>query len=74
LDAEIQRRLHDEVCAVFGPELDEDMPLDFELLDDSEKVPVLEAVVAETLRCAKVASLSGREREFPLSLYVIYWV
>jgi hypothetical protein len=67
LDAEIQQRLHNEVCTVFEPELDEDMSLDFDTLDDSEKVPVLEAVVAETLRCAKVGSLSGRERELPLS-------
>lgn len=61
LDSEIQRRLHDEVCAVFGPDPDSEDPLDFNLLDDSERVPVLEAVVAETLRCANVASLTGRE-------------
>ncbi|KAH7339906.1 cytochrome P450 [Rhizoctonia solani] len=60
-DAEIQRRLHEEVCAVFGPEIDSDEPLDFNLLDDQERVPVLEAVVAETLRCAGVGSLTGRE-------------
>ncbi|KAG8714346.1 hypothetical protein FRC11_008830 [Ceratobasidium sp. 423] len=60
-DAEIQRRLHDEVCAVFGPDMDSNEPLDFNLLDDHEHVPVLEAVVAETLRCAGVGSLTGRE-------------
>ncbi|KAJ1304877.1 hypothetical protein OPQ81_006011 [Rhizoctonia solani] len=60
-DAEIQRRLHEEVCAVFGPEMDSNEPMDFNLLDDPERVPILEAVVAETLRCAGVASLTGRE-------------
>lgn len=59
-DPEIQRRLHDEVCAIFG----QDGELNFEAIDDSERVPVLEAVVAETLRCAKVGSLTGREREW----------
>ncbi|KAF8597487.1 cytochrome P450 [Ceratobasidium sp. AG-I] len=56
-DPEIQQRLHDEVCAIFG----RDGELNFEAIDDSERVPVLEAVVAETLRCAKVASSTGRE-------------
>ncbi|CAE6374597.1 unnamed protein product [Rhizoctonia solani] len=60
-DVEIQRRLHDEVCDVFGPGADSDEPLNFNLLDDHERVPILEAVVAETLRCAGVASLTGRE-------------
>ncbi|CAE6432354.1 unnamed protein product [Rhizoctonia solani] len=60
-DVEIQRRLHNEVCAVFGPDMDSNEPMDFGLLDDHERVPVLEAVVAETLRCAGVGSLTGRE-------------
>jgi cytochrome P450 len=64
LDAEIQHRLHDEVCTVFGPDSNSEDPLDFNLLDNPERVPILEAVVAETLRCAGVASLMGREREF----------
>ncbi|KAG8746639.1 hypothetical protein FRC10_004242 [Ceratobasidium sp. 414] len=63
MDVDIQRRLHDEVCTVFGPDPDDDQPLNFEVLDNPGRVPVLEAVVAETLRCAKVASSSGRERE-----------
>ncbi|CUA66567.1 Cytochrome P450 86A1 [Rhizoctonia solani] len=60
-DSEIQHRLHDELCSVFGPEMDLDQPLDFNLMDDHERLPVLEAVVAETLRCAGVGSLTGRE-------------
>ncbi|CAE6458114.1 unnamed protein product, partial [Rhizoctonia solani] len=60
-DAQIQRRLHDELCSVLGPEMDSNESLDFNLLDDHKRVPVLEAVVAETLRCAGVGSLTGRE-------------
>ncbi|KAG9119284.1 hypothetical protein FRC07_005756 [Ceratobasidium sp. 392] len=60
-DLDIQRRLHREVCTVFGPGLDEDQMFNFEALDNPGRVPVLEAVVAETLRCAKVASSTGRE-------------
>ncbi|CUA76949.1 Putative cytochrome P450 CYP13A10 [Caenorhabditis elegans] [Rhizoctonia solani] len=60
-DIDIQHRLHDEVCSVFGQELNADEPLDFNLLDDTERVPVLEAVVAETLRCAGVGSLVSRD-------------
>ncbi|QRW08559.1 cytochrome P450 family protein [Ceratobasidium sp. AG-Ba] len=61
LDLDIQQRLHHEVSAVLGPDSDSDRPLDFEALDNPNRVPVLEAVVAETLRCAGVGSLSGRE-------------
>jgi cytochrome P450 len=60
-DAEIQRRLHNEMYSVFGPGTNS---LDFNLLDDHERVPILEAVVVETLRCAGVGSLTGRERKF----------
>ncbi|KAG8718024.1 hypothetical protein FRC08_006113 [Ceratobasidium sp. 394] len=60
-DLDIQRRLHDEVCAAFGPGSDEDEPLDFETLSDTERVPVLEAVVAESLRCAQIAPNIVRE-------------
>ncbi|KAF8599423.1 cytochrome P450 [Ceratobasidium sp. AG-I] len=55
-DPDIQRRLHDEVCAVFG----QDGELDCGVIDDSKRVPVLEAVAAETLRCAQVAPTVGR--------------
>ncbi|KAG9121034.1 hypothetical protein FRC07_003182 [Ceratobasidium sp. 392] len=58
LDAELQRQLRDELCMAFGPE--PDMPLDFKILDDAERVPILEAVVIETLRCASGAVV-GRE-------------
>ncbi|KAF8598830.1 cytochrome P450 [Ceratobasidium sp. AG-I] len=54
---DIQRRLHDEVCAVFG----QAERLNVEAINDSVRMPVLEAVVAETLRCAQVAPLILRE-------------
>ncbi|CAE7211660.1 unnamed protein product [Rhizoctonia solani] len=60
-DAEIQRRLHDEVCGVFGQSSDLYEPLDFNLLDDSGRLPLLEAVVTETMRCAGVGSQISRE-------------
>ncbi|KAG8693183.1 hypothetical protein FRC08_009275, partial [Ceratobasidium sp. 394] len=50
LDVEIQQRLYDELCTAFGPVSDDEGPLDFTILNDSSKVPVLEAVVAETQR------------------------
>lgn len=49
------------MCNVFGQHENTSKPLDFDLLDDPERVPVLEAVVAETLRCAGVASLTSRD-------------
>ncbi|GAB1517990.1 hypothetical protein RhiTH_001047 [Rhizoctonia solani] len=63
-DPQIQRRLHEEVCSVFNRDGDATGPLDFELLDDSDRVPVLEAVVAETLRHAGIGSLIARERTY----------
>ncbi|CAE6380490.1 unnamed protein product [Rhizoctonia solani] len=60
-DPEIQRRLHEEICNSFDQDGTPSGSLDFGLLDDSERMPVLEAVVAETLRCAGVGSLIGRE-------------
>ncbi|KAF8597491.1 cytochrome P450 [Ceratobasidium sp. AG-I] len=56
-DPDIQRQLHDEVCAVFG----QDGELNFEAIEDPGRVPMLEAVATETLRCARVGGLSGRE-------------
>ncbi|KAF8598832.1 cytochrome P450 [Ceratobasidium sp. AG-I] len=56
-DPDIQRRLHDEVCTAFG----EDGELNFETIEDSARVPILEAVIAETLRCAQVGNMIGRE-------------
>ncbi|KAG8736467.1 hypothetical protein FRC12_017588 [Ceratobasidium sp. 428] len=61
LDTDIQQRLHDEVCAVLGPGSDEGRYLDFNALNDSQRVPVLEAVVTETLRCGMPAPIVGRE-------------
>ncbi|KAG8716302.1 hypothetical protein FRC09_015897 [Ceratobasidium sp. 395] len=55
-DIDLQRRLHEQICAALGPGSDEDGYLDFETLNDSGKVPLLEAVVAESLRCAQIAS------------------
>ncbi|QRV94335.1 cytochrome P450 family protein [Ceratobasidium sp. AG-Ba] len=63
-DAEVQRQLHEEMTAVLGPDLSHDAELDYNALDSAERVPVLEAVVAETLRCANVGSLTGRERKY----------
>ncbi|CUA66566.1 Cytochrome P450 4V2 [Rhizoctonia solani] len=64
-DPEIQQRLHEEMCNVFGADADADADsnkgLNFDLLDDPERVPILEAVVAETMRCAAVAAFVGRE-------------
>ncbi|CCO31039.1 Steroid 21-hydroxylase [Rhizoctonia solani AG-1 IB] len=62
-DPEIQHRLHEEICGTLGWDENTSEHPDFQLLDDSERMPVLEAVVAETLRCAGVGSLIGRERE-----------
>ncbi|KAG8683309.1 hypothetical protein FRC11_013713, partial [Ceratobasidium sp. 423] len=60
-DPEIQRRLHEEICNVFGQDEYANSTLEFKLLDDPDRVPMLEAVVAETLRCAGVGSLISRE-------------
>ncbi|CAE6436606.1 unnamed protein product [Rhizoctonia solani] len=59
-DPQIQRRLHDEMCALFGADTGSNDALDFDLLNDPERVPVLEAVVAETMRCAAVGAITGR--------------
>ncbi|CAE6443581.1 unnamed protein product [Rhizoctonia solani] len=59
-DIGIQRRLHEEVCNVFG-QGDLHEPLDFNLLDNSERLPLLEAVVMETMRCAGVGPQISRE-------------
>ncbi|CUA66565.1 Cytochrome P450 1A2 [Rhizoctonia solani] len=58
---EIQQKLHEEMRSVFGADTESNSGLDFDLLDNSERVPILEAVVAETLRCAAVAALISRE-------------
>ncbi|EUC66964.1 cytochrome P450 family protein [Rhizoctonia solani AG-3 Rhs1AP] len=60
-DPEIQHRLHEEICTVFGPDVESNEPLDFSLLDNPERVPILEAVVSEALRCAAVAPLISRQ-------------
>jgi hypothetical protein len=64
-DPNIQRRLHDEVCATFGDELDQDSSITLEILDDVERMPILEAVTTETLRCATVGGAVRRRRESP---------
>ncbi|CAE6368019.1 unnamed protein product [Rhizoctonia solani] len=60
-DADIQRRLHDEVCSAFGQGSDPHELLDFNILDSSERLPLLEAVVMETMRCAGVGPQISRE-------------
>ncbi|QRV94359.1 cytochrome P450 family protein [Ceratobasidium sp. AG-Ba] len=59
LDLELQKKLHNEICAAFGS--DNGQPLDFQVIDNSGSVPILEAVVAETQRCAGVGSQISRE-------------
>ncbi|KAH7339907.1 cytochrome P450 [Rhizoctonia solani] len=61
MDPHIQRRLYDEMCAVFGADTGSNEALNFDLLDDPERVPILEAVVAETMRCAAVGAITGRQ-------------
>ncbi|KAG8740108.1 hypothetical protein FRC10_004737 [Ceratobasidium sp. 414] len=55
-DMDIQRRLHTEVCTIFGAS-----PVTLETLDDPDKMPVLQAVVAETLRCSMSAGVIVRQ-------------
>ncbi|KAG8681834.1 hypothetical protein FRC11_000611, partial [Ceratobasidium sp. 423] len=61
VNPEIQYRLHREVGSVFGLDEGSHEPLDFNLLDDPERLPLLEAVVVETLRCAGVGAQIARE-------------
>ncbi|QRV94346.1 cytochrome P450 family protein [Ceratobasidium sp. AG-Ba] len=60
-DMDVQRRLHNEVCSLFGSDSDGMDIWDFDLITDSERVPILEAVVAESLRCAVLAPHTMRE-------------
>ncbi|QRW08561.1 cytochrome P450 family protein [Ceratobasidium sp. AG-Ba] len=60
LDFDIQRRLHEEVCAVFGDSLTDMSSITLDTLDDPERIPILEAVTAETLRCGLVGPASKR--------------
>ncbi|QRW08538.1 cytochrome P450 family protein [Ceratobasidium sp. AG-Ba] len=55
-DLDIQRRLHAEVYGAFG-----ESPVSLEALDDSDKMPLLQAVIAETLRCSTVTGLIVRQ-------------
>jgi hypothetical protein len=63
LDVDIQRRLHDEVCRVFGNDLDNTSSITLDILNDVETVPLLEAVATETLRCATVGGIISRRCE-----------
>ncbi|KAG9080703.1 hypothetical protein FRC06_006239, partial [Ceratobasidium sp. 370] len=58
-DIDIQRRLHEEVCETFGTNLADTVSITLEALDDVERMPILEAVTVETLRCALVAGVFG---------------
>jgi cytochrome P450 len=60
-DLEIQRQLHDEVCNLFGYDLDDTVLINLETLDDDNKMPILEAVVTETLRCSMTAGVIARQ-------------
>ncbi|CAE6397568.1 unnamed protein product [Rhizoctonia solani] len=58
-DPEIQQRLHNEMCDIFDSNKD-DVSKCLAELNSPDKVPILEAVMAETLRCAQVTSATVR--------------
>ncbi|CAE6530834.1 unnamed protein product [Rhizoctonia solani] len=58
-DPEIQQRLHNEMRDIFDRNK-EDPSQCLAELNNPEKVPILEAVMAETLRCAQVTSATVR--------------
>ncbi|KAF8694124.1 cytochrome P450, partial [Rhizoctonia solani] len=58
-DPEIQRQLHNEMRTVFDANKDDPSKYLADL-NDPDKVPILEAVMAETLRCAQVTSATVR--------------
>ncbi|KAF8750715.1 Cytochrome P450 [Rhizoctonia solani] len=68
-DAEIQRQLHNEMRTVFDANK-EDTSKYLADLNDPDKVPILEAVMAETLRCAQVTSATVRSREWIIDNYI----
>ncbi|KAG8746635.1 hypothetical protein FRC10_004238 [Ceratobasidium sp. 414] len=55
-DLDIQRRLHEEVCASST----DTTSITLEILDDVERMPVLEAVVVETLRFLSYVRISDK--------------
>ncbi|KAG9086386.1 hypothetical protein FS749_003667 [Ceratobasidium sp. UAMH 11750] len=57
-DIDIQRRLHEEVCGAFRTDLTDTTPITLEVLDNVERMPILEAVIVETLRCAMGGSVA----------------
>lgn len=67
-DPEIQRQLHKEVVTVFGSGSGDPFQVALEQFDNVEQLPVLEAVVVETQRCACVAAGIGRVRRLPILL------
>ncbi|KAH7339908.1 cytochrome P450 [Rhizoctonia solani] len=58
-DPEIQQRLHNEMRIIFEGNK-EDSSQCLAELNNPDKVPILEAVMAETLRCAQVTSATVR--------------
>jgi hypothetical protein len=62
-DPEIQQRLHNEMCDIFDSNKD-DVSKCLAELNSPDKVPILEAVMAETLRCAQVTSATVRSRKY----------
>lgn len=59
-DPVIQRRLHKELCHVFGKEGEIDPAAWADVLGDTKQLPILEAVINETLRHAKVVGATVR--------------
>ncbi|KAG8926931.1 hypothetical protein FRC01_008208 [Tulasnella sp. 417] len=64
---EAQRTLHAELHAVFG-DLSEDRLMTYADVTSLDKTPYLEAVVAEVLRCARVAEGTRRKTTAPLNI------
>lgn len=67
-DPEIQHRLHKEVVGVFGSHSDDMFQVALEQFDNVEQLPLLEAVVVETQRCACIAAGIGRVRKLLIIL------
>lgn len=62
-DPEIQHLLHKEVTDVFGLDSGDAFQVTLDQLDNVEQLPILEAVVVETQRCACVGAALSRVRE-----------
>ncbi|KAG8954880.1 hypothetical protein FRC04_010363 [Tulasnella sp. 424] len=64
---EVQRTLHAELCSAFE-DLSEDRLLTYADVTSPDKTPYLEAVVAEILRCARIAEGTRRQTIEPMTI------